>query len=325
MRDNPNDYKEWDLVETFPAELTFGTPNLQKRLMLNGPPTATLHIELVSFGGFLITRLEFSTPDQVECSINGAGETMGMFFNLRGVCSGNKSGQRWEVGSGQQNIYHAYSFNNSLNLSPENGQVEFLEINFPVDFYRDLFAGFSKIQDRFLDEIAKKQLDPIEFGASPMTMPMKWLINTIRGCTRTGVLKRLFLESKILELLMLQVEAAEKTMPFAGSGLERLPNIERLHEARDIIDRNIDTPPTIRILARQIGINEFHLKKGFKELFGTTIYGYVNKVKMEQARQMILEGEKSISEISLISGYRNPQHFTAAFKRYFGTLPSKAR
>jgi AraC-like DNA-binding protein len=46
---------------------------------------------------------------------------------------------------------------------------------------------------------------------------------------------------------------------------------------------------------------------------------------MEDARRLLLEGEKTISEVSYWVGYKNPAHFTVAFKQYFGMLPSAIR
>lgn len=155
-----------------------------------------------------------------------------------------------------------------------------------------------------------------------MTMPMKWIIHLVRQNQRTGILKRLFLEAKTLELLMLQAEQAELRLnPVDAKSRQR----EALYEARAILERNLDHATTIKTLARMVGLNEFALKKGFKDTFQETIYGYVSKLKMQQARQMLLDGNKSINEVSALAGYKNPQHFTTAFKKYFGVLPSKLK
>ncbi|WP_256441273.1 helix-turn-helix transcriptional regulator [Chitinophaga sp. HK235] len=71
--------------------------------------------------------------------------------------------------------------------------------------------------------------------------------------------------------------------------------------------------------------NDFKLKKGFKEMFGNTVFGYMNQVRMEKAKLLLLEGKNSIADISFTVGYKNPQHFTAAFKKHFGYLPSELK
>ncbi|MEE9362234.1 MAG: helix-turn-helix domain-containing protein [Cellulophaga sp.] len=46
---------------------------------------------------------------------------------------------------------------------------------------------------------------------------------------------------------------------------------------------------------------------------------------MEEAKKMLLEQNLSINEISDRIGYKNPQHFSTAFKRKFGMIPSRIK
>ena len=96
---------------------------------------------------------------------------------------------------------------------------------------------------------------------------------------------------------------------------------------RRVILLNINDPFSIEELARVAGLNRTKLQEGFKELFGTTIFGYISDTRLEEARRHILDPGSvlSIGEIAALSGYKNPQHFTAAFKKKFGYLPRDAR
>src|SRR5690606_41117867 len=98
---------------------------------------------------------------------------------------------------------------------------------------------------------------------------------------------------------------------------------QSLYEAKAILEESLVHAPPVKDLARMVGLNEFSLKKGFREMFQETIYGFVSKVRMQQARELLLEGNLSIHEVSLLAGYKNPQHFTAAFKKHYGLPPSK--
>lgn len=86
---------------------------------------------------------------------------------------------------------------------------------------------------------------------------------------------------------------------------------------------NLNNACSLIELAHHVGTNEFTLKKGFKELFGTTVFGFWTDAKMNQAKLMITEQDMSISEVSDSIGYKNPRHFSAAFKRKFGVIPSQ--
>jgi AraC family transcriptional activator of pyochelin receptor len=83
-------------------------------------------------------------------------------------------------------------------------------------------------------------------------------------------------------------------------------------------------PPSLTKLADVAGTNTFKLKNGFKELFGTTVFGYLNEVKLVQAKDMLLSGIQ-IKEVADILGYSSVQHFGTAFRKKFNTSPGKLK
>lgn len=89
------------------------------------------------------------------------------------------------------------------------------------------------------------------------------------------------------------------------------------------IEQNLDKTLTIPELASVFGTNTTKLKHHFKTVFQTTIFKYITDVRMKHAVSLIKANEVSIAEVSHKVGYKNPQHFTAAFKKKYGYLPSK--
>lgn len=76
-------------------------------------------------------------------------------------------------------------------------------------------------------------------------------------------------------------------------------------------------------LSKQHGLNEYQLKVGFKEIYGSTVYGYVMDAKLQKSRLLLDSGRYSVNEVAFQIGYQNPSHFIAAFKKKFGTTPKK--
>ncbi len=99
--------------------------------------------------------------------------------------------------------------------------------------------------------------------------------------------------------------------------------MDRLYEARDIIAGNLNEHIPISTLARRVGINQTKLKTGFKQLFGRTIFDYAIELKMNLAVKLLEEGRLSLSEISEMTGYSHPNHFSYAFKKRFGLPPGR--
>lgn len=147
------------------------------------------------------------------------------------------------------------------------------------------------------------------------------IIQDIINCERKGLFKKMFLEAKVIELLLLQLEQIyDNTI---ANSLIKKSEVEKIYAVRDYILDNLTQNCSLIDLAHKVGTNEFTLKKGFKELFGTTVFGFWNDAKMEEARKMLRTKELSIGEIADVIGYKNPQHFTAAFKRKYGVVPSR--
>ncbi len=323
---NFSTFEEWRWQKEIQSDITIQGGYLEKQLIFNKACNGYLKAEFCKFGSYHLSIMDFQLDGPAVCDYSTEGESIGLFYNLSGSWIAlNNNGKDQPIIPGQQTLYYTSGHQERLRLIPDNGHQKSLELNLSVDYFTNLLSGYSPLQEKFINTIASGEQRHIQMGISPMTLPMKWIINTILQCTRTGLMKRLFLEAKILELLMLHVEQAEVLGDSTISQFKNPSELDALHEAKSILEANLDNPPTIRVLAKMVGMNEFDLKKGFKNTFNTAIYRYVTGLKMEQAKEILQDGNKSITEVSQLMGYKNPQHFTAAFKKFYGTLPSKLK
>ena len=137
----------------------------------------------------------------------------------------------------------------------------------------------------------------------------------------TGKLLDLFLESRALELLAQQISA----LIHPAAAMTYVPlnptDLERIHAAKTILLKNIQDPPTIAGLARLSGINEFKLKRGFKQVFNTTIFGCLQEYRMQTAHTLLRNTPKNTSEVASEVGYVNVSHFINAYRKQFGITP----
>ncbi|WP_316747493.1 AraC family transcriptional regulator [Pedobacter gandavensis] len=157
-----------------------------------------------------------------------------------------------------------------------------------------------------------------------ITPEINAILNGLENSPHTGFCERLFLESKVIELLAIKISQLELLQQQPVPRLKQ-EELDKMQEAREILIQNIDRPFSLRTLAHMVGTNEFNLKKQFKAVYGTTVYGYLNQYKMEQAKAMLLQGDSRVSEVSEKMGYKHATHFTSAFKKYFGYLPNKIK
>ena len=87
------------------------------------------------------------------------------------------------------------------------------------------------------------------------------------------------------------------------------------------IRKNLDKNITITELSTIAGLNTSKLKQDFKSIYCSTIFKYITDLKMQKAKSLIQDKKLPIAQASFEVGYKNPQHFTVAFKKKFGVLP----
>jgi AraC-like DNA-binding protein len=208
--------------------------------------------------------------------------------------------------------------------STEDKTRSFFELSMADHFFQDLVTGDSEFLTRFHDHRTVNL--PASAYTASMVPAMYNIISDMQLTPYKGRLKEIYLEAKAIELFLMQVGQLDREEGHSGrrSGLQP-DDIDRLQEIREYITLNYHQPFTIVGLARQAGINQMKLKTGFKELFNTTVFGYLHDIRMKEAKRLLLDERLLVGEVADRIGYRHAHHFTAAFKRKFGILPRDLR
>ncbi|AFM23198.1 helix-turn-helix transcriptional regulator [Desulfomonile tiedjei] len=157
-----------------------------------------------------------------------------------------------------------------------------------------------------------------------LTATGEYLAYQILQCPLEGVARRLFMESKALEMIAYELEEFSGNVSGAKV-IRNLQETERLYRAKSILEAEFVNPPALFQLSRRIGLNDFKLKAGFREVFGNTVFGYVRQLRMEKARALLEGSDLSVTQIALEVGYNSFGHFAAAFRKSFGIPPSQYR
>ena len=144
------------------------------------------------------------------------------------------------------------------------------------------------------------------------------IIHDIIHCDRPVALKKLLISSRVMELLMLQLDQVQNNFEHP---LVSPKNKEVIFGVKRFLESHLEPDFSISSLARQFGTNEYTLKKEFKSTFGKSIFDFWNQVRFDYAKHLLKDGY-SIQQLSNKLGYSSPQNFTTAFKRRFGIVPS---
>src|ERR1700694_4679911 len=139
----------------------------------------------------------------------------------------------------------------------------------------------------------------------------------------TGNLENIFVNAQTQMLLLYSMDCMEEkeidvvTHKFLANEADR----EKISKAREILLQHIGEPITIKALSRKVAMNECYLKKGFKEMFGTTIFDFYQSQRMEHAKYLLYEKGLTVTEVSIMLGYSSISHFSTAFKKHTGLKP----
>jgi AraC-like DNA-binding protein len=132
--------------------------------------------------------------------------------------------------------------------------------------------------------------------------------------------------ARIIELLTLSADAIDR-----GSKAEEESIVFTARElamfdrAREVLASDFSESQTIPRLARKLGTNATKLKSGFRLLYGTTIFAYRNRHRMDRAMQLLVAGDLPIAAIAHAVGFRHQASFTSAFRGHFGLTPKQGR
>ncbi len=99
---------------------------------------------------------------------------------------------------------------------------------------------------------------------------------------------------------------------------------EKLIEAKEMLANNLETPPSLTELSKQIGLNTFKLTKNFKELFGVPVFKYLQNERLTKAHEL-LRSQETIQEIAWHVGYDSLSSFSNAFAKKYGYRPSEIK
>jgi AraC family transcriptional regulator len=107
----------------------------------------------------------------------------------------------------------------------------------------------------------------------------------------------------------------------AFDGCGAATNIAAIRRALDCIKQPLDTRISLAELADASGISRFHLTRVFKRHFGLSPMAYLERTRIERAKNLIQRAEMSLAEIAQTVGFADQSHFTRRFKHHAGYTP----
>jgi AraC family transcriptional regulator len=212
-------------------------------------------------------------------------------------------------------------FNSSKTCVEKVDSVDVLSFTFSPSYLKQFTSGKKNatLSDNVLSFEHKTSFSKI----LPLCGKTRMAIEALLNHTYTESLENIFLnaQTQILLLYSMDCMMGDPEEKFTCKFLANTDDREKITNARAILLQHIGEPLTIKALSRKVAINECYLKKGFKELFGTTIFDFYQTQRMEHAKYLLYDKGLSVTEVSALLGYSSISHFSTAFKKHTGIKP----
>lgn len=98
-----------------------------------------------------------------------------------------------------------------------------------------------------------------------------------------------------------------------------------INRAINFLIENYDKEYSLDEIARVASFSPYHFIRRFKSETGKTPYEYFQDIKIERAKELLRTNKFTISEVSLLCGFNNLNHFSTVFKKKEGVSPNKYR
>ena len=180
-------------------------------------------------------------------------------------------------------------------------------------------------EGELFSELLEKLVDPkdhyVEGPSFFMTPAMHQIVDSIINIQYQGKTKMMFFRSQITALLShFFGQLAENH----AKGINAVDK-KRLIQAKEILSDNLDNPPSLTELSKQLGLNTTKLKKEFKEVFGLPVFKYLQNERLTTAHNLIRKKEATVQEAAWHVGYDSLSSFSNAFAKKFGYRPSQIK
>ena len=265
---------------------------------------------------------EFHNVNEFTVTTQDDTEYVELHFNVTGSSVTRGDGVEFEFQPQQHSIFYSNRFVGRHCVRPHKKKQSFFEVRISASRFRQMLSGeycCGREFSRALESGRSTWINKI----LPLTVEQGWLIESLRNSPYAGSMQRLFAESRLTELLVLQTSQFERITRQASHTYFRKEDVDKIYAAKYYLDVNFRTPCTIFELAKHVGTNQKKLKTGFRQILGNSVFGYLSDIRMYHAKRLLFEEKKKVQEVADELGYKYPHHFTVAFKKKFNILPSK--
>jgi AraC-like DNA-binding protein len=267
---------------------------------------------------------QFTTHEQVMLEKPWVEHWLQFHFQLQGFSKTLKANPKQElIGEpGQFSLHYAPHDTCEIHF---NRNIQYQSIGFTfsrealLDTHLSEFPVFASLCR------SVEQLIPFLLSEKGLTINsrMKESIQKILHSPYQGSLQKAYLEQQMSALIFEVAESLERKKSYKLK-ISR-EDKQKAQRAEAFIRAYMDHDMSVERIVKEVGTNEFTLKKSFRKLYETSMIDYWIGLRLEKARTELLQTDKKIIEVAFDTGYTSTASFSKAFFRRFGVRPSELR
>jgi AraC-like DNA-binding protein len=263
------------------------------------------------------------SQDVVFENRNGQGlETIGICLMEKGAVETmvSQSGQRIRSFNGSQNFkYDPDNIFVHKARAKEDVRVTHLSV-LPDQLFQMLPADESW-SDKLRTRIEKRE-SVLGGNFTPITLLQDQALHNIFNCPFDGLLGQMMIETWITQIMLIQFHSLFR-MNDQGRVSATRRDVELAHAVKSYLMSSFLEEHTLNSITKRFGTNTNKLMTSFRQSFGKTIFEYISDLRMDHARELLEQRDHRVADVSRIVGFKNPNHFSTAFKKRFDMNPSQ--
>ena len=259
----------------------------------------------------------------VFCNQHGEGtDLLGSCLFLKGTVKSTLPGQTDGPLSSNWSQNFKYDPNNEyLHSCLADTDLHFIHLSYTSEYFNEFLPDDQHWADMLKSRIRRKERI-IGDHFSAITLAQQQALKNILNCPLEGKLGYMMIETSIIQILLIHLHSLFYKEEAFKQPVANRRDVEIIQQLKDYLTKTFLEDHCLPTLARQFGTNTNKLMSLFKKVFGRSIFEFIGELRMDHAMELLRDHGLLVTEVARTVGYKNPNHFSCAFKRKYGISPS---
>jgi len=218
-------------------------------------------------------------------------------------------------------LFFCLPMDNASTSVQANSFINNVGIYIDPSVFFDVFPTIKDTVPKDVQSIANGDSEARFYQKVPASTNVQMVVHDILTCPYCEPYRRMFLENKAMELMTHTLWRTHMHQLDANRRGLRSDDLKRVSQAKQFMDQHFCDDIKLHELSRRVGMSHDKLNLCFRQIHGTTVFGYLRELRMKEARFLLSQGDVNVTEAAYSVGYTSLSHFAKVFKKQYGQAP----